>query len=193
MVLRASRDNLTCRHEHVPSLPAQHEQQHGGVRFAQVTQIFQAGKTADKSAVLRKIARSKVQWLTSLNCSMTTLTNGPRQPQGRSARPADTPKQICTSPNTECQPNWSGYETGQPRGTGTRQRRRHGVDRPRIAADCTHGCTVLVTPQDTVRTGSVARAPDGTIIALVLIKLDVASPITAYVYRGATPLGQLTI
>lgn len=79
----------------------------------------QARRTADRSPALQKIAHSKVQWLTSLNCSATALTNGPRPAQSRSARSADTPQQICTLPNTNCQPNWSGYQTGTPRGTGT--------------------------------------------------------------------------
>lgn len=62
----------------------------------------------------------------------------------------------------------------------------------RIVPGCAHGATVLVTPRDTVRTGTVVRAPDGSIIALVLIKLD-STAVTVHAYRGAVPLGRLQI
>ncbi|MFD7020799.1 hypothetical protein [Streptomyces sp. NPDC059928] len=62
----------------------------------------------------------------------------------------------------------------------------------RIVSGCTRGGTVLVTPRNTVRTGTVVRAPDGSIIALVLIKLD-STAVTVHAYRGAVPLGRLQI
>ncbi|MFI6689912.1 hypothetical protein [Streptomyces sp. NPDC050485] len=62
----------------------------------------------------------------------------------------------------------------------------------RIVSGCDHGGTVLVTPQNAVRTGTVVRAPDGSIIALVLIKLD-STTVTVHAYRGAVPLGCIQI
>jgi hypothetical protein len=62
----------------------------------------------------------------------------------------------------------------------------------RVAPGCTEGTTVLVAPTGPIRTQIVVRAPDGTIIALVLVHLN-DTPVTVYAYRGGKAIGELTV
>lgn len=62
----------------------------------------------------------------------------------------------------------------------------------RLAPGCTEGATVLVTPTDSLRTRTTVRAPDGTLIALVLVHLT-DSPAILYAYRNGKATGELTV
>lgn len=60
----------------------------------------------------------------------------------------------------------------------------------RLAPGCAHGATVRVVPVSSARTANVVRAPDGSVIALVLVYSG--SPPVVYVYRNGKAAGEVT-
>jgi hypothetical protein len=62
----------------------------------------------------------------------------------------------------------------------------------RLSADCAHGVVALVTPSTGLRTTAEVHAPDGTLVALCLVRLT-TTPARVYAYRNGRPIGELPL